>query len=242
MSKRLGGVIGCKRPIVLCFLRANPAHGYDERKRAIDGREHLCVCVLCFLPIYFGRQVRWMYQPGSHRRKVTQDFSSAFLFCGPCLYFSREKDSAIPFPRRPWSRILCANDLIVLHYYLVGIFVFVLFFCEEKSQLPGFELTSQLVIRLRGYQLSYRGDRHYYLPFLYQVNNVYIYPLFALTVEVLFFTSARMKRVTAQQGSTFRISPVIGEGMYGNTIIIIVVVQKTSELYFRIHPTVTSLV
>ena len=27
------------------------------------------VCV-CFLHIYSGRQVRWMYQPGSHRRKV----------------------------------------------------------------------------------------------------------------------------------------------------------------------------
>ena len=31
------------------------------------------VCV-CFLPIHSGHQVRWTYQPGSHRRKVTQDF------------------------------------------------------------------------------------------------------------------------------------------------------------------------
>ena len=30
-----------------------------------------CVCV-CFLPIHSGHQVRWTYQPGSHRRKVTQ--------------------------------------------------------------------------------------------------------------------------------------------------------------------------
>ena len=36
-------------------------------------------------------------------------------FCGACLSFSREKDSAIPFPRRPWSRILYTKDLIVLH-------------------------------------------------------------------------------------------------------------------------------
>ena len=56
------------------------------------------VCV-CFLPISSGHQVRWTCQPGSHRRKVTQDFSSTF-FCGACLNFSREKDSAIPFPRR----------------------------------------------------------------------------------------------------------------------------------------------
>ena len=34
-------------------------------------REVVCVC---FLPIHSGHQVRWTYQPGSHRRKVTQDF------------------------------------------------------------------------------------------------------------------------------------------------------------------------
>ena len=33
----------------------------------------VCVCV-CFLPIHSGHQIRWTYQPGSHRRKVTQDF------------------------------------------------------------------------------------------------------------------------------------------------------------------------
>ena len=43
----------------------------------------MCVCV-CFLPIHSGHQVRWTYQPGSHRRKVTQDFSSTFfLRCMP---------------------------------------------------------------------------------------------------------------------------------------------------------------
>ena len=42
-----------------------------------------CVCV-CFLPIHSGHQVRWTYQPESHRRKVTQDFSSTFfLRCAP---------------------------------------------------------------------------------------------------------------------------------------------------------------
>ena len=54
----------------------------------------LCVCV--FFPIYSGRQNRWKYQPGSH------DFSSTFLLRrGACLIFSREKGSAISFPRRP---------------------------------------------------------------------------------------------------------------------------------------------
>ena len=33
-------------------------------------RALVVVCV-CFLPIHSGHQVRWTYQPGSHRRKVT---------------------------------------------------------------------------------------------------------------------------------------------------------------------------
>ena len=47
--------------------------------------ECVCVCVcVCFLPIHSRHQVRWTYQPGSHRRKVTQDFSSTFfLRCVP---------------------------------------------------------------------------------------------------------------------------------------------------------------
>ena len=47
-------------------------------------KSNFCVCV-CFLPIPSGQhQVRWMYQPGSHRRKVTQDFPSTFfLRCVP---------------------------------------------------------------------------------------------------------------------------------------------------------------
>ena len=59
---------------------------------------------------------------------VTQEeghtgFFIHLLSAGACLNFSREKDSAIPFPRRPRSRILCTNDLIVLHP--LGIFIFV---------------------------------------------------------------------------------------------------------------------
>ena len=44
---------------------------------------YLCVFV-CFHPIHSGHQVRWTYQPGLHRRKVRQDFSSTFfLRCVP---------------------------------------------------------------------------------------------------------------------------------------------------------------
>ena len=44
----------------------------------------VCLCVVCFLPIHSGHEVRWTYQPGSQRRRVTQDFSSTFfLRCVP---------------------------------------------------------------------------------------------------------------------------------------------------------------
>ena len=46
--------------------------------------EHVNSVCVCFLPFHSGHQVRWTYQPGSHRRKVTQDFSSTFfLRCVP---------------------------------------------------------------------------------------------------------------------------------------------------------------
>ena len=57
----------------------------------VDREIEFCVCVcVCFLPIHSGHQVRWTYQPGSHR------ISHPPSFCGACLNFSREKDSAIP--------------------------------------------------------------------------------------------------------------------------------------------------
>ena len=72
------------------------------------------VCVSVFFPFildikFVGRTSRGHTGGRSHR------ISHPPSFCGTCLNFSREKDSAIPFPRRPWSRIWCTNDLIVLH-------------------------------------------------------------------------------------------------------------------------------
>ena len=41
---------------------------------ALIGTQVVQAMCVCFLPIHSGHQVRWTYQPGSHRRKVTQDF------------------------------------------------------------------------------------------------------------------------------------------------------------------------
>ena len=115
---------------------------------------HVCVCVCVFFPSildikFVGRTSRGHTGGRSHR------IFNPPSFCGACLDFCREKDSAIPFPRRPWSRILCTNELIVLHP--LGIF-FLFFFvfseknpvCRDRTHVP----TCQKVTRCR---LSYRG-------------------------------------------------------------------------------------
>ena len=44
-------------------------------KGTSSGSDGYCTVCLCFLPIYSGRQVRWMYKPGSNRKKVTHDLA-----------------------------------------------------------------------------------------------------------------------------------------------------------------------
>ena len=55
------------------------------------------VCV-CFLPIHSGHQVRWTYQPGSHRRKVTQDLSSTFFLRCVCVFSSHSFWTSMDVP------------------------------------------------------------------------------------------------------------------------------------------------
>ena len=60
-----------------------------------DQTRGVCVCV--FFP--FILDIKFV---GRIPAGVTQeDRHTGFPFCGACLNFSREKDSAIPFPRRP---------------------------------------------------------------------------------------------------------------------------------------------
>ena len=97
-----------------------------------------CVCVCVFFPFildikFVGRTSRGHTGGRSHR------ISHPPSFCCACLNFSREKDSAIPFPRRPSSRILCTNDSIVLHP--LSIFIFVFMVCQSCF-VPGYVFTS----------------------------------------------------------------------------------------------------
>ena len=65
----------------------------------VDREVEFCVCV-CFFPSildikFVGRTSRGHTGGRSHR------IFNPPSFCGACLDFCREKDSAIPFPRRP---------------------------------------------------------------------------------------------------------------------------------------------
>ena len=77
----------------LLHLDSNPV-------RMLLDRAVACVCVCVFFPSildikFVGRTSRGHTGGRSHR------IFNPPSFCGACLDFCREKDSAIPFPRRP---------------------------------------------------------------------------------------------------------------------------------------------
>ena len=94
-----------------------------------------CITLLCgrvfkrqicvFPPPFFLKSDLWTHQPGSHRRKVTQDFSTFLLRCLPS-FLSREGFSR-PFPSSTvksnfvYPRINCPP--LVGHYFFCFFFV-----------------------------------------------------------------------------------------------------------------------
>ena len=108
------------KPLIPC-LRIYPlSHEHYVHRRFLFVWR---VCVLCvFFPFILDIKFVECTSRG-HTGGRSHRISHPPSFCGACLYFSREKDSAISFPRRPWSRILCTKDLIVFH--LLGFFFLV---------------------------------------------------------------------------------------------------------------------
>ena len=103
MSKRLGGIIGCKYKTSSWHLNGFPYDGSNIGSTVqCRGEAHpytvcVCVCGCVFFPfildiMFGGRTSRGHTGGRSHR-------ISPPSFCGASLNFSREKDSAIPFPR-----------------------------------------------------------------------------------------------------------------------------------------------
>ena len=108
---------------------------------------HLLFNVCCH-PIYSGRQTytfRYIWSRGHTGGNATQEFlhrPSAVL----ALIFYREKDSAVPFSRRPWSRILCIHGISFSTCWA---------WCKRKSQFVWLHRDSNSlpnVRRFRGYQ------------------------------------------------------------------------------------------
>ena len=115
-----------------------------------------CVCV-CFLPIHSGHQVRWTYQPGSHRRKGHTGFLIHLLFAVRAFIFlARRIQPFLSLVDRE-VEFLRTSDLIVLHPLGIFIFIFWVFsekntVCRDRTHVP----TCQKVTWI---PLSYRGDR-----------------------------------------------------------------------------------
>ena len=73
-----------------------PAHLHTQAESGV----RVCLCVYVLFPFildikFVGRTSRGHTGGRSHR------ISHPPSFCGACLNFSREKDSAVTFPRRP---------------------------------------------------------------------------------------------------------------------------------------------
>ena len=99
------------------------------------------VCV-CFVPIHSGHQVRWTYQPGSHRRKVTHTaFFIHLLSAVRALIFLARRIQPFLTPVDREVEFLCTKDLIVFHPSGILFFVYFYFlflFSEKHPQgLPG---------------------------------------------------------------------------------------------------------
>ena len=72
----------------------------DVPRKYAKGLLYMLRCVLSFLPIYSGRQAcgsTSRVHAGGRSHRISHPPS----LCCACLNLSREKDSAVPFPRRP---------------------------------------------------------------------------------------------------------------------------------------------
>ena len=110
---------------------------------------------MCFLPIHSGHQACWTYQPGSHRRKATQHFSSTFLLrCLPYFFsregFSHSFSSSTVKSNSVYERINLSP--LVRHFYF-----FILYFLVRKipvtgirTHVPTYQNVSRLPTELPG--------------------------------------------------------------------------------------------
>ena len=83
--------------------RASKPQGSSERVLLLAGHNrpiNMCVCVCVFFPSILDIKFVGCTSRGHTGGRSHRIFNPP-SFCGACLDFCREKDSAIPFPRRP---------------------------------------------------------------------------------------------------------------------------------------------
>ena len=151
----------------------------------------------------------WTYQPESHR-------VSPPSFCEACLNFYREKDSTLPFPRRPWqpwSRVLCTYQLLIVPHLLGMIFyVFILFFvtknptscdCNEirthVATTEGFEVINWTTGTTGYLQYCLKNSNTYVIIYTIIHNNIYSVIYSTVLCRVMCVTVYEWKWWASQQ-------------------------------------------
>ena len=84
--------------LTLIAMKATP----KQNKKHYQTRYYI-VCVVCVCVFFpFNLDIKFVARTSrGHSGGRSHMISHPPSFCGACLNFSREKDSAIPFPRRP---------------------------------------------------------------------------------------------------------------------------------------------
>ena len=72
-SRETGSAVPSRVSLLIPILQAESSASLRDSPRIPRRRPFIIGVCVCFLPIHSGHQVRWTYQPGSHRRKVTQE-------------------------------------------------------------------------------------------------------------------------------------------------------------------------
>ena len=96
-------IIGATSTLVaLCLLPLMYICSYARcnSRPPVQSISMICVCVCVFFPFILDAKFVGCTSRG-HTGGRSQRIHLPPSFCGACLYFSREKDSGVPFPRRP---------------------------------------------------------------------------------------------------------------------------------------------
>ena len=110
-------------------------------------REGVCVCE-CFLPIHSGHQIRWTYQPGSHKEGHTGFFIHFLSAVRALVFLARRIQPFLSLVDREVE--FCVLTIYSFSTRWAFLFLFFIFYVR-KIPFTGIELTSQRVRRLRGY-------------------------------------------------------------------------------------------